>query len=108
MSRETRGKQLNYLSERQFIQDERVNLVKPIPLSKNLNYYQEDLIDSEAQKEPQNKQPDTVKRPLENIVVSGFMWELSWHDPPPFSTDFYYFYFLLILILESPHVGSRR
>ena len=69
MSRETRGKQLDYLSERWFIQDGRANFVKLIPLSKNLNYYQEDLIDSEAPREPQNKQPDTVKRPLENIVV---------------------------------------
>ena len=25
-----------------------------------------------SSQEPQNKQPDTVKRPLENIVVSGF------------------------------------
>ena len=48
MSRETRGKQLDYLSERWFIQDGRANFVKLIPLSKNLNYYQEDLIDSEA------------------------------------------------------------
>ena len=50
MSKETRGKQLDYLSERWFIQDGRVNFVKLIPLSKNLNYYQEDLIDSEAHK----------------------------------------------------------
>ena len=50
MSRETRGKQLDYLSERWFIQDGRVKFVKLIPLSKNLNYYQEDLIDSEDPK----------------------------------------------------------
>ena len=48
MSRETRGKQLDYLSERWLIQDGRANFVKLIQLSKNLNYYQEDLIDSEA------------------------------------------------------------
>ena len=50
MSRETRGKQLDYLSERRLVQDGRANFVKLIPLSKNLNYYQEDLIDSEASK----------------------------------------------------------
>ena len=50
MSRETRGKQSDYLSERWFIQDGRASFVKLIPLSKNLNYYQEDLIDSEAPK----------------------------------------------------------
>ena len=50
MSRETRGKQLDYLLERCFIQDGRANFIKLIPLSKNLNYYQEDLIDSEAPK----------------------------------------------------------
>ena len=49
MSREARGKQLDYLSERWFIQDGRANFVKLIPLSKNQNYYQEDL-DSEALK----------------------------------------------------------
>ena len=49
MSRETRGKPLDYLSEKWFIQDGRANVVKLIPLSKNLNY-QEDLIDSEAPK----------------------------------------------------------
>ena len=48
MSREIRGKQLDYLSERWFIQHRRANFVKLIPLSKNLNCYQEDLIDSEA------------------------------------------------------------
>ena len=63
---ETRGKQLDYLSERWFIQDGRANFVKLIPLSKNLKYYQEDS------QEPQNKQPGTVKKPLENIVASGF------------------------------------
>ena len=47
MSRETRGKQLDYLSERRFIQGGRANFVKLIPLRKNLNYYQEDLIDSD-------------------------------------------------------------
>ena len=46
ISREARGKQ----SERWFIQDGRANFVKLIPLSKNLNYYKEDLIDSEAPK----------------------------------------------------------
>ena len=50
MSTETRGKQLNYLSERSFIQDGRANFVKLTQLSKNLNYYQEDLIDSKAPK----------------------------------------------------------
>ena len=50
MSRGTRGKQLDYLSERWFIQDGRANFVKLIPLRKKLNYYQEDLIDSEALK----------------------------------------------------------
>ena len=50
MSGETRGKQLDYLSERWFIQDGRANFVKMIPLSKNQNYYQEDLIDTEAPK----------------------------------------------------------
>ena len=50
MSREARGKQLDYLSERWFIQDGRANFVKLIPLNKNLNYYQEDLIDNEAPK----------------------------------------------------------
>ena len=50
MSRETREKQLDYLSERWFFQDGRANFVKLIQLSKNLNYYQEDLIDSEAPK----------------------------------------------------------
>ena len=44
MSRETRGKKMVY------IQDGRANFVKLIPLSKNLNYYQEDLIDSEVPK----------------------------------------------------------
>ena len=50
MSRETRGKQLDYLSERWFIQYGRANFVKLIPLSKNLNYDQEDIIDSQAPK----------------------------------------------------------
>ena len=50
MSRETRGKQLDYLSERWFIQYGRANFVKLIPLRKNLNYYQEDIIDSQAPK----------------------------------------------------------
>ena len=50
MSRETRGKQLDYLSERWFIQDGRATSIKLIPLSRNLNYYQEDLIDNEAPK----------------------------------------------------------
>ena len=49
MSRKTRGKQLYYLSERWFIQYGRANFVKLIPLSKMLNYYQEDL-KSEAPK----------------------------------------------------------
>ena len=52
MSRETRGKQLDYLSERWFIQDERGNFVKLIQLRKTLNYYQEDLIDGEAPTSP--------------------------------------------------------
>ena len=43
MPRETRGKQLDYLSERWFIQNGRANFVKLILLSKNVNYYQEDL-----------------------------------------------------------------
>ena len=73
MSRKTRGKQLDYLSERWFIQDGRANFVKLIPLSKNLNYYQEDLIDSEAPKSRKIiSQTCTVKRSLENIVASGF------------------------------------
>ena len=42
MFRETKEKQLDYLSERWFIQDGKANFVKLIPLSKNLNYYQED------------------------------------------------------------------
>ena len=50
MSRETRRKQLDYLSEKWFIQSGRANFVKLIPLSKNLNYYQEDIIDSQAPK----------------------------------------------------------
>ena len=50
MSKETRGKQLDYLSERWFIQDGRANFVKLISLSKNVNYYHEDAIDSEAPK----------------------------------------------------------
>ena len=50
MSRETRGKQLDYLLEGWLIQDGKANFVKLIPLSKNLNYYQEDLIDSEVPK----------------------------------------------------------
>ena len=50
MSRETRGKQSDYLSERWFIQDGSANFVKLIPLSKNLNYHQEELIDSKAPK----------------------------------------------------------
>ena len=50
MSREARGKDLDYLSERWFIQDGRANFVKLIPLSTNLNYHQEDLIDSAAPK----------------------------------------------------------
>ena len=49
VSREIRGKQLD-LSERSFIQDGKANFVKRIPLSKNLNYCQEDLIDSEVPK----------------------------------------------------------
>ena len=36
MSRETRDKQLDYLSERWFIQDGRANFVKLILLSKNI------------------------------------------------------------------------
>ena len=72
MSRETRGKQLDYLSERWFLQDGRANFVKLIPLSKNLNYYQEDLIDSEAPKSGKINSQTLSKRPLENIVVSGF------------------------------------
>ena len=38
MSRGTRGEQLDYLSEKWFIQDGKENFVKLIPLSKNLNY----------------------------------------------------------------------
>ena len=50
MSRETRGKQLDYLSEIWLIQYGRANFVKLIRLSKNLNNYQEDIINSQAPK----------------------------------------------------------
>ena len=46
-----------------------------IPLSKNLNYYQEDLIDSEALKSRKINSQTLSKglwKNLENIVVSGF------------------------------------
>ena len=75
MSRETRGKQLDYLSERLFIEDGRANFVKLILLSKNLNYYQEDLIDSEAPKSRKvNSQTLSkgLRKNLAKIVVSGF------------------------------------
>ena len=64
MSKETRGKQLDYLSERWFIQDGRANFVKLIPLSKNLNYYQDDHlidIDSEA---PKSHKINSLLKPL--------------------------------------------
>ena len=65
ISRETRGKQLGYLSERWFIQDGRANFVKLIPLTKNLNYYQEDLIESEAPK----------SRKLNSHTLSKCLWK---------------------------------
>ena len=72
MSRETRGKQLDYLSEGWFIQDGRANFVKLIPLSKNLNCYQEDLIDREAPKSRKINSQTLSKGLWKNIVVSGF------------------------------------
>ena len=65
MSRETKEKQLDYLSERLFIQDRRANFVKLIQLSKNLNYYQEDLIDSEAPK----------SRKINSQTLSKSLWK---------------------------------
>ena len=72
MSRETRGKQLDYLSEKWFIQDGRANFVKLIPLSTKSKLLPRGSHRQRSVQEPQNKQQDTVKRPLENIVVSGF------------------------------------
>ena len=65
MSRETRGKQLDYLSEKWFIQDGRANFAKLIPLSKNLNYYQEDLIDSEPPR----------SRKIDSQTLSKGLWK---------------------------------
>ena len=67
MSRETRGKQLDYLSERwkgEFCKAETIDQKsKLLPGGPH---------QQRSSQEPQNKQPGTVKRPLENIVLSGF------------------------------------
>ena len=72
MSRETRGKQLAYLSEKWFIQDGRANFVKLIPFSKNLNYYQEDLIDSEAPKSHKINSQTLSKDLWKTLLFSRF------------------------------------
>ena len=65
MSRETRGKPSDYLSERWFIQDGRADVVKLIPLSKNLNH-QEDLIDSDAPK----------SHKINSLTLSKVLWKI--------------------------------
>ena len=64
MSRETRGNQLDYLSERWLIQDGRANFVKQKSKLLPGGPHRQ-----RSSQKPQNKQPDTVKRPLENIVL---------------------------------------
>ena len=73
MSGETRGKQLDYLSERWFVYPRwkgefcEANTIeqksKLLPGGPHLQ---------RSSQKPQNKLQDTVKRPLENIVASGF------------------------------------
>ena len=72
MSRGIRGKQLDYLSERWFIQDGRANFFIADTIKQKSKLLSGGPHRQRSSPELQNKQPDTVKRPLENIVVSGF------------------------------------
>ena len=70
MSRETRGKQLDYLSERWFRW--KGEFCKANTIEQKSKLLPGGPHRQRSSQEPQNKQPDTVERPLENIVVSGF------------------------------------